>query len=202
MTALSFRRGPSGCPAATVRFADAAGGGRPRTTTIQRLAIFIAAALPFVAKLMPRGTITSGDRRFSVTGDEVVLVHHFATPVARQSLWSVVDHSNELKIVDFGPKGPKMYRTRKSGVTGRDAKQFTPAEWTELLRRSKEMSVAAPADFGVQGIRESDVVDEGSDAGSEAGDGGGTALTNRQAVTAAPTAPAAPTTPRGARAAP
>ena len=131
---------------------------------------------------MPRGTITSGDRRFTVTGDEVVLVHHFATPVARQSLWSVVDHSNELKIVDFGPKGPKMYRTRKSGVTGRDAKQFTPAEWTELLRRSKEMSVAAPADFGVQGIRESDVVDEGSDAGSEAGDGGGTALVSGSSV--------------------
>ena len=127
MTVLSFRRGPSGCPAATVRFADAAGGGRPRTITIQRIVIFLAAALPFVAKLMPRGTITSGDRRYNVSGDEVVLVHHFSTAVARQSLWSVVDHTNDLKIVDFGPKGPKMYRSRKAGVVGRDAKLFTPA---------------------------------------------------------------------------
>ena len=117
---------------------------------------------------MPRGTITSGDRRYNVSGDEVVLVHHFSTAVARQSLWSVVDHTNEVKIVDFGPKGPKMYRSRKAGVVGRDAKLFTPAEWSELLRRSREMSAVAPANFAVQGIRESDVVDEASDAGSEA----------------------------------
>ena len=168
MTVLSFRRGPSGCPAATVRFAEARVGARPRTIIIQRIVLVIAATLPLVAKLMPRGTITSGDRRYNVSGDEVVLVHHFSTAVARQSLWSVVDHTNELKIVDFGPKGPKMYRSRKAGVVGRDAKLFTPAEWSELLRRSREMSAVAPANFAVQGIRESDVVDEASDAGSEA----------------------------------
>ena len=168
MTVLSFRRGPSGCPAATVRFAEARVGARPRTIIIQRILLVIAATLPLVAKLMPRGTITSGDRRYNVSGDEVVFVHHFSTAVARQSLWSVVDHTNELRIVDFGPKGPKMYRSRKAGVVGRDAKLFTPAEWSELLRRSREMSAVAPANFAVQGIRESDVVDEASDAGSEA----------------------------------
>ena len=191
MTALSFRRGPSGCPAATVRFAEGRAAARPRTTIIQRIVLIIAATLPLVAKLMPRGTITSGDRRFNVSGDEVVLVHHFSTSVARQSLWSVVDHTNDLRIVDFGPKGPKMYRSRKAGVTGRNAKLFSPAEWTELLRRSKEMSVAAPSNFGVQGIRDSDVVDEASDAGSEAGDGGGSALASRPAEPSAPPAPVA-----------
>ena len=125
---------------------------------------------------MPRGTITSGDRRFNVSGDEVVLVHHYATAVPRQSLWSVVDHTNEIRIVDFGPKGPKMYRSRKAGVVGRDAKRFTPAEWAELLRRSREMSAVAPESFAVQGVRDQDIVDEGSDAGSDAGDGRGTAL--------------------------
>ena len=164
-------------------------GARPRTTTIQRLLIFLAAALPFFSKLMPRGTITSGDRRFNVSGDEVVLVHHYATAVPRQSLWSTVDYTNELRIVDFGPKGPKMYRSRKPGVAGRDAKRFTQAEWTELLRRSREMSAVAPAEFAVQGVRETDVVDEGSDACSEAGDGGGTALASRPAEPSAPPAP-------------
>ena len=110
----------------------------------------VAAALPFFARIMPRGTITSGDRRFNVSGDEVVLVHHYATAVPRQSLWSVVDYTNEIKIVDFGPKGPKMYRSRKAGVVGRDAKRFTQAEWAELLRRSREMSAVAPADFAVK----------------------------------------------------
>ena len=137
--------------------------------TIQRLVVFIAAALPFFSKIMPRGTITSGDRRFNVSGDELVLVHHFATAVPRQSLWSVVDHTNELRIVDFGPKGPKMYRSRRPGIVGRDAKRFTQAEWSELLRRSREMSTVAPAHFAVQGVREQDVVDDGSDAGSDAG---------------------------------
>ena len=107
MTALSFRRGPSGCPAATVRFAEARVGARPRTKTIQRIVLVIAATLPLVAKLMPRGTLTSGDRRYNVSGDEVVLVHHFPTGVARQSLWSTVDYTNELKILDFGPRGSK-----------------------------------------------------------------------------------------------
>ena len=157
--------------------------------TIQRFLLFLAAALPFFSKLMPRGTLTSGDRRFNVEGDEVVLVHHYSTAVSRQSLWSVVDYTNELRIVDFGPKGPKMYRSRKDGIVGgRDAKRFTQAEWTELLRRSREMSAVAPADFGVQGVREMDVVEEGSDAGSEAGDGsgGGTALAARSAEPSAP----------------
>ena len=153
--------------------------------------IFLAAALPFVAKLMPRGTITSGDRRFNVSGDEVVLVHHFSTAVPRQSLWSTVDHTNELKIIDFGPKGPKMYRSRKAGVLGQDAKLFSAAEWSELLRRSREMSAAAPANFAVEGIRESDVVDEASDAGSDAGDGGGSVLASRNVEPSAPPAPVA-----------
>ena len=66
---------------------------------------------------------------------------------------------------------------------GRDAKRFTNAEWAELLRRSREMSAAAPADIGVQGVKDMDVVEEASDAGSEAGDGsgGGTALSARPA---------------------
>ena len=138
---------------------------------------------------MPRGTLTSADRRFNVEGDEVVLVHHYSTAVSRQSLWSVVDYTNELRIVDFGPKGPKMYRSRKDGIVGRDAKRFTQAEWTELLRRSREMSAVAPAAFAVQGVRETDVVDEASDAGSEAGDGAGTALAGRPAGPSAPPAP-------------
>ena len=121
----------------------------------------------------------------------MVLVHHYTTAVPRQSLWSVVDHTNELKIVDFGPKGPKMYRSRKAGIVGRDAKLFTQAEWSELLRRSREMSAVAPANFAVQGIRESDVVDEASDAGSEAGDGGGRALAGRPVEPSAPPAPGA-----------
>ena len=127
--------------------------------TIQRFLLFLAAALPFFSKLMPRGTLTSGDRRFNVEGDEGVLVHHYSTAVSRQSLWSVVDYTNELRIVDFGPKGPKMYRSRKDGIVGRDAKRFTQAEWTELLRRPREMSAVAPADFAVQGVRDTDVVD-------------------------------------------
>ena len=53
------------------------------------------------------------------------------------------------------------------------------------------MSAVAPANFAVQGIRESDVVDEGSDAGSEAGDGGGSALASRPAGPSAPPAPGA-----------
>ena len=157
--------------------------------TIQRFLLFLAAALPFFSKLMPRGTLTSGDRRFNVEGDEVVLVHHYSTAVSRQSLWSIVDYTNELRIVDFGPKGPKMYRSRKDGIVGRDAKRFTQAEWTELLRRSREMSAVAPAAFAVQGVRETDVVDEASDAGSEAGDGAGTALAGRAAEPSAPPAP-------------
>ena len=120
----------------------------------------------------------------------MVLVHHFTTAVPRQSLWSVVDYTNELKIVDFGPKGPKMYRSRKAGVAGRDAKRFSQAEWSELLRRSREMSAVAPAHFAVEGVRDQDIVDEGSDAGSEAGDGRGTALA--QAPDVEPSAPPAP----------
>ena len=118
--------------------------------TIQRFLLFLAAALPFFSKLMPRGTLTSGDRRYNVEGDEIVLVHNYATTVPRQSLWSVVDYTNELRIVDFGPKGPRHRRSRKDGIVGRDAKRFTNAEWTELLRRSRGMSAVAPADFGVQ----------------------------------------------------
>ena len=156
--------------------------------TTQRFIVFLAAALPFFSKLMPRGTLTSGDRRYDVEGNEVVLVHNYATTTPRQSLWSVVNHANELKIVDFGPKGPKFRRTRKEGVVGRDAKRFTNAEWSELLRRSREMSAAAPADIGVQGVKDMDVVEEASDAGSEAGDGsgGGTALSARPAEPSAP----------------
>ena len=45
---------------------------------------------------------------------------------------------------------PTMYRSRKAGVAGRDAKRFTQAEWSELLRRSREMSAVAPADFAVK----------------------------------------------------
>ena len=146
-----------------------------RAATIQRFIVFWVAALPFIARIMPRGTLTSGDRRFNVGGDEIVLVHHFTTAVPRQSLWSVVDYTNELRIMDFGPKGPKMYRSRKDGMGGRDAKRFSQAEWAELLRRSREMSAVAPANFGVQGVRDQDVVEEGSDAGSEGGDGSGTA---------------------------
>ena len=56
---------------------------------------------------------------------------------------------------------------------GRDAKRFSSAEWQELLRRSRAMSAAAPADIGVQEVRETDVVDDaGSDAASDAGDAG------------------------------
>ena len=84
-----------------------------------------------------------------------------------------------------------MYRSRRPGVAGRDAKRFSQAEWSELLRRSREMSAAAPADFAVQGVRDQDVVDEGSDAGSEAGDGAGTALRSRLAEPSAPPAPGA-----------
>ena len=151
--------------------------------TTQRFILLLAAALPFISKLMPRGTLTSGDRRYDTAGNELVLVHNYATTTPRRSLWSVVDHSNELRIVDFGPKGPKHRRSRKEGVVGLDAKRFSNAEWMELLRRSREMSAAAPADIGVQGVRDMDVVDEGSDAGSEAGDGsgGGTALAARSA---------------------
>ena len=53
------------------------------------------------------------------------------------------------------------------------------------------MSAVAPANFAVQGIRESDVVDEASDAGSEAGDGGGSALAGRPVEPSAPPAPGA-----------
>ena len=68
---------------------------------------------------MPRGTLNSGDSRFDAAGNELILVHNFATMTPRQSLWSVVDYTNELRIVDFGPKGLKHRRARKDGVVGR-----------------------------------------------------------------------------------
>ena len=52
MTVLSFRRGPSGCPAATVRFAAARVGARPRTIIIQRIVLVIAATLPLIVKCL------------------------------------------------------------------------------------------------------------------------------------------------------
>ena len=56
---------------------------------------------------------------------------------------------------------------------GRDAKRFSGAEWQELLRRSRAMSAAGPADVVVQAVRDTDVVDEvGSEAASDAGDAG------------------------------
>ena len=148
---------------------------------------------------MPRGTLNSGDRRFAANGDELVLVHNFAANIPRQGLWSVVDYSNELRVVDFGPRGPKHRRTRKEGVVGRDAKRFSSAEWQELLRRSRAMSAAAPADIGVPAIRETDAVDDagsdaaGSDAASDAGDAGdgGAALPARSPELVTPPAPPA-----------
>ena len=123
---------------------------------------------------MPRGTLNNGDRRFAANGDEVVLVHNFATGVPRESLWSVVDHSNELRILDFGPRGSKYRRNRKHSAEERDVKRFSAAEWTELLRRPREMSSVAPERVGVQAVRDSDLVDEeASDAASDAGDVGG-----------------------------
>ena len=114
--------------------------------------------------------------------------NYYATTTPRQSIWSVVDHTNELRIVDFGPKGPKHRRSRKEGVVGLDAKRFTNAEWSELLRRSREMSAAAPADIGVQGVREMDVVAEASNAGAEAGDQGrGPAAHSGRRYTSGPT---------------
>ena len=109
---------------------------------------------------MPRNTLTSGDSRFDAAGNELILVHNYATTTPRQSLWSVVDHTNELRIVDFGPKGPKHRRSRKDGVVGRDVKRFSGAEWQELLRRSRAMSAAAPADIGEQAVRDTDVVED------------------------------------------
>ena len=47
---LSFRRRLSRWPAATVRFAEARAGARPRTNTIQRFLLALAAALPLFAK--------------------------------------------------------------------------------------------------------------------------------------------------------
>ena len=74
---------------------------------------------------------------------------------------------------------------------GRDAKRFSGAEWQELLRRSRAMSAAAPADIGVQAVRDTDVVDDaGSDAASDAGDDGdgGAALPARSPEPSAPPA--------------
>ena len=77
---------------------------------------------------------------------------------------------------------------------GRDAKRFSSAEWQELLRRSRAMSAAAPADIGVQEVRETDVVDDaGSDAASDAGDAGdgGAALRARSPELVSTSAPPA-----------
>ena len=122
---------------------------------------------------MPRNTLNSGDSRFDAAGNELILVHNYATTTPRQSLWSVVDHTNELRIVDFGPKGSKHRRSRKDGVVGRGVKRSSGAEWQELLRRSRAMSAAGPADVVVQAVRETDLVEEvGSEAASDAGDAG------------------------------
>ena len=143
---------------------------------------------------MPRNTLNSGDSRFDAAGNELILVHNYATTTPRPSLWSVVDHTNELRIVDFGPKVPKHRRSRKDGVVGRDVKRFSGAEWQELLRRSRAMSAAAPTDIGVQAVRDTDVVDEaGSEAASDAGDAGdgGAALPARSPELVTPPAPPA-----------
>ena len=74
---------------------------------------------------------------------------------------------------------------------GHRVKQFTAGEWAELERGSRQMSAIAPAEVGVQDVRDSDEID-GDSVASDAEDVGAGGGVDRLEPSAPPAPLAAP----------